>query len=144
MARAIGDDDNQCVLWPFRLRDGYGVLVTPRPERRTVTAHRAVLDAAGVRAGLGQTEIRHLCGVRRCVNLRHLRWGTKSENQQDRFRLHGDNNVGERNARAKLTEAKVRTIRASSDTDAALARRFGVSRAAINLARNRVTWAHVA
>lgn len=141
--RALGNDGDECVLWPFRIRDGYGILQTPRPNRKTVCAHRAVLDAAGIRPLPGQTEIRHLCGVRRCVNLRHLRWGTKSENQQDRFQLHGDHNRGERNNRALLTEADVRAIRASSERYADLAVRYGVSRANIAMVRSGRTWAHL-
>lgn len=141
--RARGLDGDACVLWPFQVRDGYGVIRTPRPHRRSVTAHRARLDAAGIEPGLEHTEIRHLCGVRRCVNLAHLRWGTKSENQQDRFRLHGDSNHGERNPRARLTEDQVRFVLDSAETGVSLARLFEVSPSTIAMIRTRRTWTHI-
>lgn len=78
------------------------------------------------------------------MNLRHLKFGTRRENIQDRFRLHGDTNAGERNPRHRLTEVDVRAIRLSAETDAALASRYGVSPATVNFARNRVTWKHIA
>lgn len=136
-------DGDSCVIWPFRLRDGYGVVSTPRPERKIVLAHRLVLEAAGFTPSEEQTDTRHLCGVRACVNLNHLRFGTRSENQMDRFHLHGGSNAGERNGRAKLTDRDVREIRASNETDEVLAARYSVSRTTINFAKNRITWSHL-
>jgi hypothetical protein len=53
----------------------------------------------------------HSCGNGPgCVNRRHLRWATASENEQDKI-IHGTSNRGERHGNAKLTEADVRAIR---------------------------------
>jgi hypothetical protein len=142
--RALGNDGDSCVLWPFKLRDGYGVVSMPRPGRRIRPAHQLVLEAAGVPRPAGATEVRHLCGNRACVNLAHLTWGTKSENQRDRYELHGDPGPdGERNGRHKLTEDDVREIRASHETQKVLAARFGVSPAAISMAKTGATWPHI-
>ena len=142
-ARGLGQDGDGCVLWPFKLRDGYGVISTPRPDRRTRAAHQLVLEAAGIEKPSWAEEVRHLCGNRRCVNLAHLKWGTKSQNQSDRYQLHGDHNRGERNNRHKLTESAVLEIRASDDAHVRLAERFGVSPAAISMARSGATWPHL-
>lgn len=141
--RALGSDGTECVLWPFQIRDGYGVLWTPRPDRKLRSAHRAVLDAAGIESVAHQTEIRHLCGVRRCVNLARLKWGTKSENQRDRFQLHGDSHAGERNNRAVLTDSDVIAIRASALPYAELASMYGVSQSNIAMVRSGRTWSHL-
>jgi hypothetical protein len=50
---------------------------------------------------------------------------------------------GELDGNAKLTEADVLAIRASSDSGPVLARRFGVSRTTISEIRLRKTWQHI-
>lgn len=47
---------------------------------------------------------------------------------------------GENNAMAKLTRSKVDEIRASTETQTAIAARYGVSRRTIGLIKNGVTW----
>ena len=51
---------------------------------------------------------------------------------------------GERAGLAKLTERDVRAIRASTETQVAIAKQFGVTQAAVSCIRLRQTWAHVA
>ena len=50
---------------------------------------------------------------------------------------------GERNAKAKLTEEQVRTIRASGRKPSHLAREYGISLPAMIAVIKRVTWKHV-
>lgn len=50
---------------------------------------------------------------------------------------------GENHVRAMLTEEEVREIRASRESDRALAAWYGVGKTAIWNARNFVTWKHV-
>jgi hypothetical protein len=45
--------------------------------------------------------------------------------------------------KARLTEADVRAIRASSEPDSALARRYGVTKSAVTFARSGRSWAHL-
>jgi hypothetical protein len=52
----------------------------------------------------------HENGVRSDCVLSNLRWDTKSANQADRFR-HGTHDLGERSARAKVTDRQVDFIR---------------------------------
>jgi len=49
----------------------------------------------------------HQCGVRACVNKRHLSWKTPSENEQDK-RMHGTYSRG---PARKLSDGDVREIR---------------------------------
>lgn len=51
---------------------------------------------------------------------------------------------GTRNGRAKLTEADVLAIRGSSESQQALASRYGVTKVAILYIKNRRNWRHVA
>jgi hypothetical protein len=50
---------------------------------------------------------------------------------------------GEMFERAKLTEKDVMAIRASTETHAVLAQRYGISQATVGEIRNRQIWAHV-
>lgn len=88
---------------------------------------------------------RHLDGNPLNNRLDNLRWGTRSENEQDKER-HGTSNRGERNGISRLTEAKVREIRrlhAEGNPYSALASMFGVCHSNIAAVVTRRSWGHV-
>jgi len=72
----------------------------------------------------------------------NLKWGTHTENMQDKTR-HGTEIRGESSKKSALTEQDVRDIRASTDTGRVLASRYGVSQPTITHIRSRKTWKHV-
>lgn len=127
--------------------NGY-VRVTLRRDRRSVTmkVHKIVLDAfCGPRPN--GREALHRDGTRWNCALSNLRWGTKSENQQDSVR-HGTrvDNRGERSGNAKLSEDNVRSIRAlraAGMTYQDIADRFGVCISQTYRIVKAQRWAHV-
>lgn len=106
-------------------------------------------------------ECLHSCDVPGCVNPAHLRAGTQQDNIRDRDSRgrvsRGDNHYtrksphlavrGERQGSAKLTEEKVRAIRAEYATGRIiydiLGPKYGVSRAVACSVVTRRTWKHV-
>jgi hypothetical protein len=88
---------------------------------------------------------RNLCVCHRvcdnppCVNPRHLFVGTKRDNMRDRD-AKGRTPCGERYGKAKLTWTQVFEIRESSESQRALASRFGVSRSQIANIRTGRRW----
>lgn len=68
----------------------------------------------------------------------NCRWATVKEQANNRWQHTGDRNVN-----VRLTEDVVREIRASGDSTAALAKRFGVSKVTIDSVRKGKTWRHV-
>lgn len=84
----------------------------------------------------------HKCDNRPCVNPNHLFIGTIKDNHHDAMRK-GRNVKGERVGNSKLTEAKVRQIRASNLGCIRAARFFGVSKGTILRVRSRKGWKHV-
>jgi hypothetical protein len=91
--------------------------------------------------------VMHTCDNPACVNPKHLRIGTVSDNQKDMACKHRSGNMGERSPQAKLSDEKVRSIRsraANGESNAALAREFGVTRVVIRGVVRRARWSHVA
>ena len=128
-----GPDD--CWLWTGALYEGYGQFLTH--SKRSRRAHIIVAEEFHGQGEEGQ-EVRHLCGVRHCVNPAHLRWGTRQENMRDMV-LHGT-------SRAKLTVEDVRSIRreiAAGEKMVSIARKFGVSDATIYDLKYGRTWGWV-
>ncbi len=109
---------------------------------KQLLAHRVAheLFVGPIPAGLW---VLHTCnrGHEGCVNPSHLKLGTHPENMRDMARA--GSNKGERNSRAKLTDELVREIRASTDTQQAIAARLGVARSRVSRIRTRKSWAHV-
>lgn len=132
---------DECILWPFASVStrGYGLLTF---EGRRGHANRFMCALVHGPPPFHNAEAAHACGNRLCVNHRHLRWATPSENQMDRV-LHGTSNRGQRNAQSRLTERDVRAIRRAVGTTSqtALARQYGVSDATVSLIVNRKKWA---
>lgn len=124
---ALVHHSNDCLLWPYG-QNGVGYAIM---KGRAV--HRLVCDRVHGPPPFHKSEVAHSCGVRKCINHRHLRWDTRAGNLADRL-LHGTDSRGQKSWNAKLTEADVLQIRQlrsylSSDEIAAM---FGVARATIN------------
>lgn len=88
----------------------------------------------------------HSCDVMRCVNPAHLSLGTPKENTADMIakgRHARQAPKGEASGKAVLTEEIVRAIRASDESHAVLARRFGCGANTVRGVRTGRTWSHV-
>ena len=97
--------------------------------RRTVSAHRASYEAfvGPIPAGL---HVCLVCDNPRCVNPAHLFVGTAKENAADRDSkgrlVPAPVRRGSEGHNAKLSPEQVREIRASRESSAVVARRFGM------------------
>lgn len=88
----------------------------------------------------------HSCDNPPCINPDHLRWGTQKENLLEmqskgrKFIAYGENTTS-----AKLTQEKVKEIRAlyPKYNKSQLARMYGVRQPTINKIINNVTWQNV-
>ncbi len=136
---ALPYEGEDCLIWPYGLAStGYGMM--ERNGQRQ-TAHRVVCAMAHGEPPSERLDARHKCGIRSCVNPRHLEWGTRQQNMQDKLR-HGTAPRGENNGHAKLTEANVRWIRdfGTRMPRKELVEMFGASRQAICHVLMRRTW----
>ncbi|WP_421591087.1 HNH endonuclease [Shinella sp. M27] len=81
-----GYDGSGCLFYPFeKTRHGYGTLIVD--GRRCVASNIMCREAHGEPPSAGM-EAAHECGNRPCVNPTHLRWDTRSGNQDDKH-AHG-------------------------------------------------------
>jgi len=132
---------DECWPWTGGRRAGYGHLVVWECGRkRWVSAHRWVYAWAHGPIAEGLCVL-HSCDVPECVNPKHLRTGTKKENSGDMVRRRRFRNRG-----SVLTEDAVREIRrrhAQGDSQASMAREFGVNPVSINAVVHRRTWSYV-
>lgn len=89
LRRAVGDDHDECVLWPFtQYSNGYGSVWH---EGRLWGAHRLACRLRHGEPSDPQLQAAHKCGNKLCINPRHLRWATQAENEQDKLK-HGTAN----------------------------------------------------
>lgn len=123
---------------------GYlGVRLGVNRVHKTHYIHRLVLEAFAGSCPEGM-EACHNDGNRLNNWLNNLRWDTPAANQADRIK-HGTDHRGEKHYRAKLTKTKVLEIRRLASQGwrpVELARRYGVSNAAVGNVIRRETWTH--
>lgn len=86
--------------------------------------------------------VMHTCDVRRCCNPKHLVVGTQANNIDDMVRKNRGAK-GESHGSVLLTESDVRKIRLKLETAAEAAKKYGVSRAAVNDIRQGISWKHI-
>lgn len=142
MRRHINYDSDQCLKWPFATdHSGYG-LVTYKGRQRT--ASNVMLRLSAGEPPTRQHECAHSCGRGNmgCINPRHLRWATRSENHADKHD-HNTAVVGERHRWSKLKAPDVLRIRRLEGvkTGRALAREYDVDPGTIYAIWKRRNWA---
>ena len=129
--------ENGCWLWTAHcMKNGYGLFRTPT---RNELAHRVAYRLFnGV---LDKRDVMHSCDNPACVNPEHLSLGTRTENMQDakrKLRMRS----GETHGRAKLTNAQVAWVKATSGVQQKIADFLGVSQGYISAIRSGNTSSH--
>ena len=139
----VAADTDDCLIWPFSVRNGYGQLWVGGTLRYV---HSLVCERFHGPRPEGMQASHGPCHNRRCFNPRHLSWKSRAENEADKLR-DGTHIRGEAHGEAKLTEREVRELRWQWETgewtQQALASEFGVSRSTVQNTLARKVWVHV-
>lgn len=137
---ALLAETDDCIIWSlFVNHNGYGDI---RIDRKTTRAHHLICKMAHGDPPFPKAQAAHSCGNKLCINKRHIRWASRSENERDKV-AHGRSNRGERQGLHKLTEGDVREIRKlwrKGEGSSHISEIFGVAPRTIRDAANRVTW----
>lgn len=133
---------DECVQWPFATVKGYGRVSI---DGRLMIASRVVCEMAHGAPPSGKHQAAHTCGKGHigCINPRHIRWASPSQNQMDRHD-HGTALAGEHALGSKLSDADVLEIRAYDGGNLkSFAARFPVSYQQVCAIRSGKYWKHV-
>lgn len=135
----------ECWEWTGCRRGGYGRIriQTGGGKGKTYTVTRLIYFLThGIDPG--SLQILHECDNPPCCNPKHLWAGTVTDNIHDmEMKGRSRHPNGEVVNTAKMLESDILTIRHSTDTNVALAKRFGITDVAISAIRRGQTWKHV-
>ena len=133
----------RCWGWiGYRNAKGYGII---NLGGHRVMAHRMSWELVNGPVPEGKYVLHH-CDNPGCVKPKHLFIGTLADNNADmagKGRSRNGDMRGERNTSSKLTDDDVRAIRASPESNATLAKRYGIAKENIWAARTGRTWTHI-
>lgn len=123
----------ECWPWTGQIdKNGYGYLGRQR-------THRIAWERSSKKSLKPGQVVRHKCDNPLCCNPLHLLLGDQLENVVDRV-TRDRSAKGVLNGRAKLTDDQVLEIFQSTDSLAAVARKFGISKWSVRDIKTRKTW----
>lgn len=131
-----------CWEWTgTRYWTGYGLVIA---DKVRYAAHRAsyMVHVGTIPEG---KVVCHKCDNPACINPEHLFLGSKADNSADMVSKNRSA-LGERNAKAKLTEAQARevlSLRGTGESLRKVAQQFGVTAKAIHFIWQGVRWKHL-
>lgn len=140
-------ENNGCWRWNgARTKKGYGIYTIGKLRMQATKASWILFVDNKIKKG---KEMCHKCDNPRCVNPKHLFWGTRKENMADcilKGRFKPGHVPGEKNGRAKLTDKKVLLIikKLNNGTSRAkISKHYNVSDATIWFIQKGITWKHL-
>lgn len=143
LATLIRAETDDCVLWPHgKTKAGYGVV---HDGPASLFTHVVACTFRNGPRPSPLHEAAHGCGRAACINPRHLRWASHTENVGDK-RGHGTVVEGERHHAVKMTAELVIEIRRRCTEGvpmSALAQEYQVARSTVSDIVHRATWKHV-
>lgn len=123
-----------CWYWTGLCNDyGYGILIASGGKR--LRAHRFSYEFFNKTKIPKGKIIMHTCDNPPCVNPKHLRIGTKAENNKDTS-IKRRHNYGLKHWNGRLSEKEIKEILESTDTQASLSLRYGVNQSHISRIRS--------
>jgi len=127
-----GYQHDYCLIWPFarESRVGRGIIGS-NGSGRSQWAHRVMCEMVNGPPPTPKHQAAHTCGNgdQGCVNPNHLKWRTNSENQLERYRVHGRGNPNANGFKGRFTPEQITRMRSQYGefTQVKLAEMYGCS-----------------
>lgn len=141
--KALAQETDDCIIWPYGKKEGYGFLNDG--SGGTVTASRLICTLAHGEPPAEGMEAAHSCGNRPCCNKRHLRWATCTENNADKIE-HGTLLRGEAVPTSRFTDGEVMDMRrrhAGGESQASIGRSYGIGATHVRRIVTGEFWSHL-
>lgn len=121
-------ETDDCILWPFSLdKRGY-------PQAHDANGfykpHRRVCEMLHGKATDEKPHAAHECGIKACINKRHLSWKSPKENEQDK-RAHGTYSRGPKRKLIAQDVLEIRKRGAAGETLSAIARDYEITHGSV-------------
>ena len=133
-------ESEECIVWPYgKQNHGYGVIYI---DGKLQYIHRLALINRKGEAPIGKPHALHvplICHNPACFNYRHLRWGSRTDNAQDRI-LDGDSRLGEKHPYHRLTERQVLEIFNDTRKHSIIATEYGIHPGHVSGIRRGKSW----
>lgn len=129
---------SQCIIWPFYKHGGRAVF---NYGSGPIGVGRYICERLHPADRKPKSRAIAICTTNGCVNPSHWAWGTPKD-IEDKKRRAGNDNVGENNGRAKLTNEQAAEIKAllQDNTQAEIAKAYNVSRATVSRIQHGTHW----
>lgn len=135
--------DTGCWIWMLGTVNGYGKLkwggTMVRVNRLSYKAFVGPIPDGLL--------VCHRCDIPECCNPHHLFLGTSLDNAQDKVkkgRLYtGEPQRGERHGNARWTDEQILAIRADTDPQTVIAKKYGTRQGTISQIKSRKIWSHI-
>lgn len=140
---AISMETDECIIWPYGLTSTGYALINLKNQKVRVS-HFVLENTEGPAPSDDHLALHapQICHNPKCVNKRHLRWGTRKDNQSDKWE-DGTIRVGENHPMSKLTEAQVRAIRASNKPLSEIASKYSIHSETAGKIKRGKAWTHL-
>ncbi len=137
--------ESGCWLWTAQCQsNGYGRFAAGREadgSYQSVYAHRFAYERF-VGPIPESMFVCHTCDMPSCVNPAHLFLGTPAANMADKVKKGRQHRPrGRNNTQAKISEDEALQIRASSELQRVIAKRFGISQSQVSNIKRGQRWA---
>lgn len=139
LKEAAQSNTDDCIIWPYAGNSRYGRIWI---QGKAFQCTHIVLELAGYKRPSEDHFALHkpnACHNPSCVNPRHLRWGTQSENMMDKHK-DGTDQRGEKSFKTKLTWENVTCIRTDNRGYRKIAADYGVSKSTVARIKKHKVW----
>lgn len=128
------DEKTGCHIWKGLVKNSHGAYGMVYYNKKFRLAHRVMWELHNGEIPKGM-EILHTCDVGVCVNVAHMRLGTRLENERDK--------VSKMRQARKLDVETVLKIRDDPRSTRAIGKDFNVSSMTVSDIKRRKYWNHV-